>query len=36
MIKLTLPPKPAELTAEKQAELTAKFKANPDAEVWKQ
>ena len=36
MIKLTLPPKPSELTAEKQAELTARFKANPDAEVWKQ
>lgn len=36
MIKLTLPPKPSELTAEKQAELTARFKANPEAEVWKQ
>ena len=36
MIKLTLPPKPAELTAEKQAELTARFKADPNAEVWKQ
>lgn len=36
MIKLTLPPKPAELTAAKQAELTARFKANPDVEVWKQ
>lgn len=36
MIKLTLPPKPAELTAEKQAELTARFKADPEAEVWKQ
>lgn len=36
MIKLTLPPKPEELTKEKQAELTNRFKANPNAEVWKQ
>ena len=36
MIKLTLPPKPAELTEEKQAELTARFMSNPNAEVWKQ
>lgn len=36
MIKLTLPPKPVELTAEKQTELTARFKADPNAEVWKQ
>ena len=32
MIKLTLPPKPVELTKEKQDELTGKFKANPKAE----
>ena len=36
MIKLTLPPKPVELTKDKQVELTSKFKANPKAEVWKQ
>ena len=36
MIKLTLPPKPVELTKEKQAELTSRFKANPKTEVWKQ
>lgn len=36
MIKLTLPPKPAELTKEKQDELTGRFKANPKTEVWKQ
>lgn len=36
MIKLTLPPKPVELTKEKQDELTNKFKANPQADVWKQ
>lgn len=36
MIKLTLPPKPVELTKEKQDELTDRFKENPKAEVWKQ
>lgn len=36
MIRLTLPPKPDELTKEKQDELTKRFKANSKVEVWKQ
>ncbi len=36
MIKLTRPPKPTELTPEKQAELTEIFKNNKEKAVWKQ